>query len=123
MPFERARTQLLLGQLQTRLRDPQAASTLNEALATFEATGTPVWAERAETSRDELRSAASRPDALTAAELRIAELAAAGLTNRDVAGELFLSAKTVEATLARVYRKLDIRSRAELTRVMGQSGR
>ncbi|KUI10278.1 LuxR family transcriptional regulator [Mycolicibacterium acapulense] len=123
MPFERARTQLLLGQLQARLRDRQAASTLNEALVTFEAIGTPVWAERAKSSRDELRSAASRPDALTAAELRIAELAAVGLTNRDVAGELFLSAKTVEATLARVYRKLDIRSRAELTRVMGQSGR
>ncbi|MCV7022570.1 AAA family ATPase [Mycolicibacterium novocastrense] len=123
MPFERARTQLLLGQLQARARDPLAASTLNEALATFEALGTPVWAERARTSRDGLRSAASTPAALTAAELRIAELAAAGLTNRDVAGELFLSAKTVEATLARVYRKFGIRSRAELARVMGQPGR
>lgn len=123
MPFERARTQLLLGQLQARARDPLAASTLNEALATFVALGTPVWAERARTSRDGLRSAASTPAALTAAELRIAELAAAGLTNRDVAGELFLSAKTVEATLARVYRKFGIRSRAELARVMGQPGR
>ncbi len=123
MPFERARTQLLLGQLQARLREPDAAATLNEALAAFEALGTPVWAERARTSRDELRSATSAPAALTAAELRIAELAAAGLTNRDVAGELFLSAKTVEATLARVYRKLGIHSRAELTRVMGQPGR
>ncbi|KUI33643.1 LuxR family transcriptional regulator [Mycobacterium sp. IS-1590] len=123
MPFERARTQLLLGQLQARAYDPHAGSTLNEALATFEALGTPVWAERARSARNELRSAASRPAALTAAELRIAELAAAGLTNRDVAGELFLSAKTVEATLARVYRKLGIRSRIELARVMGQPGR
>lgn len=123
MPFERARTQLLLGQLQARLREPDAAATLNEALATFDGLGTPVWAERARSARDELRSAASAPAALTAAELRIAELAAAGLTNRDVAGELFLSAKTVEATLARVYRKLGIHSRAELTRTMGQRGR
>lgn len=123
MPFERARTQLLLGQLQARLREPDAAATLNEALATFEALGMPVWAERARTSRDSLQSATSAPAALTAAELRIAELAAAGLTNRDVAGELLLSAKTVEATLARVYRKLGIHSRAELTRAMGQPGR
>ena len=44
----------------------------------------------------------------------MAELVASGMTNRDVAAALFISAKTVEATLARVYRKLDIRSRAEL---------
>ncbi|MGE2719174.1 AAA family ATPase [Mycolicibacterium celeriflavum] len=123
MPFERARTQLLLGQLQARLGEEDAAATLNEALAAFEALGTPVWADRARAAREELRAAASAPAVLTAAERRIAELAATGLTNRDVAGELFLSAKTVEATLARVYRKLGIRSRAELTRAMGHPGR
>ena len=50
------------------------------------------------------------------AEQRVAELAASGMTNRDVAARLFISSKTVEATLARVYRKLGIRSRAELGR-------
>lgn len=119
MPFELARTTLVLGRLQRRARDHAAAVTLREAVAEFERLGTPLWADRA---RDQLGrlggSAATR--ALTAAELRIAELAATGLTNRDVAGELFLSAKTVEATLARVYRKLGIRSRAELGRVMGK---
>ncbi len=44
----------------------------------------------------------------------MAELAASGTTNREVAAKLFISAKTVEATLARVYRKLGIRSRADL---------
>jgi DNA-binding NarL/FixJ family response regulator len=48
------------------------------------------------------------------------ELAASGLTNRDVAGKLFVSTKTVEANLAQVYRKLGIHSRAELGRLMSQ---
>jgi DNA-binding NarL/FixJ family response regulator len=51
---------------------------------------------------------------LTPAEQRVAELAASGLTNRQVAAALFISPKTVESSLARVYRKLNIRSRAEL---------
>ena len=59
-----------------------------------------------------LRRAAQ--DELTESERRVAELAAAGLTNRNVAAQLFISPKTVEANLARVYRKLGISSRAEL---------
>ena len=54
------------------------------------------------------------PDEFTESERRVAELAASGLTNRDVAARLFMSPKTVEAHLSRVYRKLGIRSRAEL---------
>ena len=58
---------------------------------------------------------------LTATELRVAELAASGLTNREVAQATFMSAKTVETHLASVYRKLGIHSRAELgARVAGQ---
>ena len=119
MPFERARTQLLLGQLLRRDRS-DATAMLRDALAVFEQLGTPLWADRA---RAELAGAgrrARRPaqDGLTPAEQRVAELAASGLTNRDVAATLFISSKTVEATLARVYRKLGIRSRAELGRHM-----
>jgi len=51
---------------------------------------------------------------LTSAEQRVAELAAGGMTNREVAAALFISPKTVESTLARAYRKLEIHSRAEL---------
>lgn len=115
MPFERARTQLLLGRLQYGLhRRDDAALTLNAALADFERLGTPLWAQRA---RDELaRIDLGPPHAatLTAAECRVARLAASGMTNRDVAMTLFISPKTVEANLSRVYRKLGINSRAEL---------
>ena len=74
----------------------------------------PLWAAR--TGR-ELRPLGGRPTsrvALTPGEHRVAELAASGLTNRQVATALFISPKTVESNLARVYRKLEIRSRAEL---------
>jgi DNA-binding NarL/FixJ family response regulator len=72
-----------------------------------------MWAEqaRAELGRVGLRRA---PDELTPTERRVAELAATGLTNREVASAAFMSPKTVEANLARVYRKLGIASRAEL---------
>ena len=66
---------------------------------------------RAELDRVGLRRA---PAELTSTELRVAELTAAGLTNREVAAQAFMSPKTVEANLARVYRKLGIHSRAEL---------
>jgi DNA-binding CsgD family transcriptional regulator len=117
MPFERARTQLLLGQLLRRQRS-EATGVLREALAAFEKLGTTLWADRA---RAELAGAKPRTrtsEGLSPTEQRVAELAASGMTNRDVATELFISAKTVEATLARVYRKLGIRSRAELGRHM-----
>jgi DNA-binding CsgD family transcriptional regulator len=63
------------------------------------------------------------PGELTATERRVAELAASGLTNREVAKAAFMSPKTVEANLARVYRKLGIRSRAELGARIGQEQR
>ena len=121
MPFERARTQLLLGQLQRRQRQKDASSnTFREALQAFDAMGAALWADR---TRAELARAkvARRRDVvgLTPSEQRVAELAASGMTNRDVAAALFISPKTVEANLARIYRKLGIKSRAELGRVIG----
>jgi DNA-binding CsgD family transcriptional regulator len=115
MPIERARTLLVQGQLERRARHWRAArGSLGQALAIFEETSARAWAElaRAELERVTLRH---RPhDELTEAERRVAELAATGLTNREVAAQLFMSPKTVEANLARAYRKLGIRSRAEL---------
>jgi len=117
MPFERARTQLLLGQLQRRLRRKQAAgATLNEALRAFENIGTPLWADRARAELARTNVSPGQDLRLTPSEQRVAELAATGMTNRDVAATLFISPKTVEHNLARVYRKLGIRSRAELGR-------
>ncbi|WP_319455805.1 MULTISPECIES: LuxR C-terminal-related transcriptional regulator [unclassified Mycobacterium] len=119
MPFERARTQLLLGQLQRRQRRQDAASTtLTDALDTFERLGTPVWAERARAQLARTNVGPRDGAALTPSEQRVAELAASGMTNRDMASALFISPKTVEANLSRVYRKLEIHSRAELGRRM-----
>jgi len=116
MPFERARTQLLAGQLHRRRRHRQAAAaTLSEALDTFDALGARLWAARAHSALSHAHTATTDATGLTAAETRIAERAAAGLTNRDIAAELFLSPKTVETTLTRVYTKLGIRSRAALS--------
>lgn len=121
MPFERARTELVLGQILRRQRKREAASrTLQNALASFEELGTPLWAQRA---REDLQRASGtrRHDRLTASEQRVAELAATGATIREIAAALFISQKTVESNLSRIYRKLGIRSRAELGRVMSET--
>ena len=120
MPFERARTQLLLGQLQRRQRHKEtAAATLREALEAFEAMGTPLWADRARAELARTNVTPRHDLGLTPSEQRVAELAASGMTNRDVATALFISPKTVEANLARIYRKLGIKTRAELGRLIG----
>ena len=120
MPFERARTQLLLGQLQRRRRRKQAAEvTLREALETFERLGTPLWAKRAEAEIERLNVPVADGVGLTAAEQRVAGLAAAGRSNKEIAAELFIAPKTVEMNLSNVYRKLAIRSRAGLSAALG----
>jgi DNA-binding CsgD family transcriptional regulator len=91
-----------------------ARATIEQARDTFAEHGATLWAKRA---RGEQRGLGGRPttgDELTPAETRVAELAASRLTNREVAAALFISTKTVEASLARIYRKLDIYTRAEL---------
>lgn len=115
MPVQLARTLLVKGQLERRAKQKRAArESLTQALAIFERVGASTWAQRA---RAELSRVGLRPpgsDELTSTEARVADLAASGLTNREVAEAAFISPKTVEANLARVYRKLGIRSRAEL---------
>jgi DNA-binding CsgD family transcriptional regulator len=122
MPFERARTQLLQGQLQRRLRRKDAgAANVRDALVTFEDLDTPLWADRARAELARANVGPRQTVVLTPSEERVAELAASGMTNRNVAAALFISPKTVEVNLTRIYRKLDIHSRAELGRRMGRS--
>jgi DNA-binding CsgD family transcriptional regulator len=118
MPFELGRTLLVLGQVQRRRGERRVArETLARALAVFEELGAPVWAVK--TEAEMLRIGVRRaPEELTENELRAAELAAQGLTNPEIAGKLFVSRRTVEANLARAYRKLGVRSRAELGATM-----
>jgi DNA-binding NarL/FixJ family response regulator len=121
MPFERARTQLLLGQIQRRQRQKDvAASTLGEALDAFEALGTPLWADRARTELQRVKVGPQQGAVLSASEQQVAELAASGMTNREIAAALFISPKTVESNVARVYRKLGIHTRAELGQHMAR---
>jgi DNA-binding CsgD family transcriptional regulator len=118
MPFELARTLLCLGQTQRRRKQRKAArTTLQQSLDLFETLGAPLWSDkvRAELERTHLREA---PGELTPTEEQIARLAASGLKTREIAARLFLSPKTVEANLARAYRKLGIHSRAELGAAM-----
>lgn len=123
-PFERARTELCFGErLRRARRRSHARDQLRAALASFERLGAVPWAEKARrelaASGERLERAASRGrDQLTPAELQVALAVATGASNQEVAAALFVSRRTVEAHLNRIYRKLAIRSRSELTRLV-----
>ena len=115
VPLERARTQLLLGQLQRRARQKHsAAATFGDVVSTCEQLGAQLWAQRARDELARLAGPTTQGLGLTATEERVASRAAAGLSNKEIAAELFLAPKTVEMNLSNVYRKLGIRSRGQL---------
>lgn len=119
MPIERGRALLVLGQVRRHRRERGLArQTFEEAHDLFASLGALPWAERAtdELQRVPIRRRAT--DDLTPTEESVAKLAASGQTNQQMAKALFLSPKTVEAHLSRVYAKLGIRSRAELGALM-----
>jgi DNA-binding CsgD family transcriptional regulator len=119
-PFDRARTELACGEFLRRTRRRlEAREHLRKALRGFESLGAARWAERA---RNELRASGqtarrrepSTRDELTAQELQIARLVTEGLSNREVAAQLFLSPRTIDFHLRNVFRKLGISSRMQL---------
>jgi DNA-binding CsgD family transcriptional regulator len=115
LPLELARALIVLGQIERRARrKAPARAALEEALAICERIGASLWASRARAELSRLGVRSDDPDDLSPTERRVAALAASGLTNREIATAAFMSQKTVEANLSRVYRKLGIRSRAEL---------
>ncbi|GGQ90528.1 ATP-binding protein [Streptomyces aurantiogriseus] len=122
--YDQARTALLLGErLRRARRVGEARGHLRQAMEVFQRLAAEPWERRA---RGELRAAGESVDrpapdalaALTPQELRIARLVAQGASNREVAAQLFLSPRTVEYHLYKVYPKLGISSRAELTRLL-----
>ena len=114
-PFQHARTLLALGRTQRRAKKRGAArTTLEDALARFERLGAPLWVEQARAELARIGGRAPSRGELTEGEHRIAQLVAEGRTNREVAAALFLTEHSVATALTRVYRKLGVRSRAEL---------
>ncbi|MEV7629008.1 LuxR family transcriptional regulator [Actinoplanes sp. NPDC089786] len=119
-PFPRARAQLGYGEwLRRRRRAAESRAHLRAARDTFDALGLPPWGDRAraelrasgETSRGRVPDARDR---LTPQELQIAQMAAGGLTNREIGQRLYLSHRTISSHLHRIFPKLGITSRAEL---------
>jgi DNA-binding CsgD family transcriptional regulator len=120
-PFQHARTHLLYGEWLRRSRRPTEARTqLRAALETFERLDATPWADR---TRNELRAAgeiavrrasADPLSELTPQELQVVRLAATGATNREIAGQLFLSPRTVGYHLYKAYPKLGVSSRRGL---------
>jgi DNA-binding CsgD family transcriptional regulator len=132
-PVERGHALLVLGQAERRRRRYAAGrGAVAAALAVFEEVGAVPWAERARRGLAALQGGppeapttgpetAAREGALTSTEARIAELVRQGASNREIASRLYVSVKTVEATLTRIYRKLGVRSRTQLTSRLGDS--
>ncbi|MER6948174.1 helix-turn-helix transcriptional regulator [Nonomuraea sp. NPDC000554] len=123
-PFEKALTQLDLGEwLRRRRRNAEARPHLSATLECFRRLDAQPWIDRAAA---ELRAAgapaagAGPASELTAQEQQIAELAAQGLTNRDIAARLYLSPRTVGYHLYRIFPKLGISARAQLRDALSQ---
>jgi DNA-binding CsgD family transcriptional regulator len=119
-PFLRGRTLFSFGRwLRRRRRASEARAPLRDAVALFDALGASAWSTRA---RQDLRATGERVgrrtphlrDRLTAQELQIAQLAAEGLSNRQIAERLFLSPRTIGGHLYRIFPKLEITVRAQL---------
>ncbi|MEZ0089845.1 AAA family ATPase [Streptacidiphilus sp. EB129] len=125
-PWDRARTELLYGEwLRRERRRSEARAPLRSAQSAFEQLGAAPWAERARaelgatgTPAPQGRTAPGALAALTPQESQIVRLAAQGLSNRDIAAQLFLSARTVGYHLYKAYPKLGVASRAELAGVL-----
>ena len=115
-PFGRARALLALGVIRRRARQKRPArDAIEAAIAGFKELGADGWVDKARAELGQI-GGRSQSGGLTAAELRVAKLVAAGKTNREVAAALFLGERTVGGHLTHIYAKLGVRSRTELAR-------
>ena len=122
IPFERARTLLVLGSVHRRAKRKRAArEALEEALAVFEGLGARLFAEQARLELGRIGGRGPATDQLTPTERRVASLVAEGRSTKEVAATLFVSPKTVEGHLSRIYTKLGIHSRGALARELSAS--
>jgi ATP/maltotriose-dependent transcriptional regulator MalT len=117
-PFERGRTLLCLGMVRRQAQQKKPArEALEEALGIFEELGARLWAEKARAELGRVSGRRAPSEELTETERRVAELAAEGRSNKEIAAELFMGQSTVEAHLSRVYRKLGVRRAGLATRL------
>jgi DNA-binding CsgD family transcriptional regulator len=122
--YDRARTLLVLGRLQRRRNERRTARrSLEEAALLFDQVGAAQWARNARAALGRLGLKPGPSGRLTPTEQHVAELAASGLSNKEIAAQRFVSPRTVEAHLGRVYRKLGIRSRTALAHVLAERQR
>ena len=113
-PLERARTLLALGSVHRQAKHKRLArEAFDRALAIFEELGAPLWAEKARAGLRRISGRRPASDELSETEQRVAALAAEGRSNKEIAAELYVSVRTVEAHLSHIYRKLGVRSRTE----------
>jgi len=119
--YDQARALLTMGIVARRFRDRAVAhEALSSALDALERMGAASLAARARRELERVDGRNGRSTLLTASESRVAELAANGQTTRQIADTLFISPKTVEANLTRIYRKLGIANRAQLAQRMAR---
>jgi DNA-binding CsgD family transcriptional regulator len=117
LPLDYGRALLALGSAQRRARHKsEARLSLDQAVAVFKRINAPLWLARAEGELARIGGRQRAEAGLTPSERRVAELVAAGQSNKQVAAALFISPKTVEGHLANVFTKLAVHSRAELVR-------
>jgi DNA-binding CsgD family transcriptional regulator/tetratricopeptide (TPR) repeat protein/energy-coupling factor transporter ATP-binding protein EcfA2 len=121
MPIDLGRTLVVRGHLERRRRRVAAArAALHQAHELFASLHADSWADQVQAELTPGRAASDDPrlDVLTESEARVAREVAAGASNREIAERTFVSVKTVEATLTRIYRKLDLRSRTQLATLL-----
>ncbi|HZX37246.1 MAG TPA: helix-turn-helix transcriptional regulator, partial [Streptomyces sp.] len=119
LPLDRGRTLIALARVERRRRRRSAAqNALHAAAAVFERAGASPWlalaTETPSRTAETAPAGGGAPSSLTDAELRLALLVRQGASNQEAAAKLYLSVKTVEARLTRIYQKLEVRSRAQL---------
>jgi DNA-binding CsgD family transcriptional regulator len=121
IPLELGRTRLAYGSALRRSRQKAAArQALEAARSGFDVLGAYVWAARADAELGRVGGRPPASGALTPTERRVAELVVQGLQTKQVAGRLFVSPKTVEGHLSRIYGKLGVGSRTELAHRLGE---
>jgi DNA-binding CsgD family transcriptional regulator len=120
-PFELGRTLLAHGTIERRAKHRAASrEALTRALQIFDQLGAPLWAEKAAVELARIPGRGRADGELSETERRVAELVASGLSNKEIAAKLFVTVRTVEGNLTRIYRKLGVRSRTELAARLGR---